>query len=87
LSGSDEHEALGFEALLCRPVPHRLGRLTLRWRTAPLERLPLTPVDVCGLLTFLLVTADTGRGRRDAAHRANGPRPGGSAGFSPRRHR
>jgi signal transduction histidine kinase len=37
-----------------------LGRLTLRWRaTAPLERLQLTPVYVCGMLTFLLVTAGT----------------------------
>jgi signal transduction histidine kinase len=35
-----------------------LVRLTLRWRhTRPLERLQLTPVYVCGLLTFLLVTA------------------------------
>ena len=37
-----------------------LVRLTLRWRRAPaLERLQLTPVYVCGLLTFLLVTANT----------------------------
>jgi signal transduction histidine kinase len=35
-----------------------LVRLTLRWRrTGPFERLQLTPVYVCGLLTFLLVTA------------------------------
>jgi signal transduction histidine kinase len=35
-----------------------LVRLTLRWRRAsPFERLQLTPVYVCGLLTFLLVTA------------------------------
>ena len=34
-----------------------LVRLVRRWRrTAPLERLQLTPVYVCGLLTFLLVT-------------------------------
>jgi signal transduction histidine kinase len=37
-----------------------LIRLTLRWwRTGPLERLQLTPVYVCGLLTFLLVSAAT----------------------------
>ena len=37
-----------------------LVRLTLRWRRAgALERLQLTPVYVCGLLTFLLVTAGT----------------------------
>jgi signal transduction histidine kinase len=44
-----------------------LVRLTLRWRrTAPLDRLQLTPVYVCGLLTFLLVTvAQAGAG--DAA--------------------
>ncbi len=37
-----------------------LVRLILRWRRArPLERLQLTPVYVCGLLTFLLVTAGT----------------------------
>jgi signal transduction histidine kinase len=35
-----------------------LVRLALRWRrTAPLERLQLTPVYACGLLAFLLVTA------------------------------
>ena len=34
-----------------------LVRLALRWhRTPPLERLQLTPVYVCGLLTFLLAT-------------------------------
>ena len=34
-----------------------LVRLTLRWRrTPPLERLQLTPVYVCGLVTFLLAT-------------------------------
>jgi signal transduction histidine kinase len=37
-----------------------LVRLTLRWRrTSPLERLQLTPVYVCGLLTFLLATASS----------------------------
>jgi signal transduction histidine kinase len=37
-----------------------LVRLTLRWRrTGQLERLQLTPVYVCGLLTFLLVTLGT----------------------------
>jgi signal transduction histidine kinase len=37
-----------------------LVRLTLRWRrTGQLERLQLTPVYVCGLLTFLLATAGT----------------------------
>jgi signal transduction histidine kinase len=37
-----------------------LVRLILRWRrTAALERLQLTPVYVCGLLTFLLATAGT----------------------------
>jgi signal transduction histidine kinase len=37
-----------------------LIRLTLRWRrTRPLERLQLTPVYVCGLVTFLLATAAT----------------------------
>ena len=40
-----------------------LVRLGLRWgRTPPLERLQLTPVYVCGLLTFLLVTAGTASG-------------------------
>ena len=35
-----------------------LVRLTLRWRRAPtLERLQLTPVYACGLITFLLATA------------------------------
>jgi signal transduction histidine kinase len=44
-----------------------LVRLTRRWRaTAPLERLQLTPVYVCGLLAFLLVTASTS-GAGDAA--------------------
>ena len=37
-----------------------LVRLTLRWRrTPPLERLQLTPVYVCGLVTFLLATVAT----------------------------
>jgi signal transduction histidine kinase len=37
-----------------------LGRLVLKWRdTAPLVRLQLTPVYVCGLLAFLLVTVGT----------------------------
>jgi signal transduction histidine kinase len=40
-----------------------LVRLTRRWRaTPPLERLQLTPVYVCGLLAFLLVTAGTAGG-------------------------
>jgi len=44
-----------------------LVRLTLRWRrTGQLERLQLTPVYVCGLLTFLLATAGTA-GAGDAA--------------------
>jgi signal transduction histidine kinase len=44
-----------------------LVRLSLRWRRTPtLERLQLTPVYVCGLLTFLLVTAGTS-GAGDAA--------------------
>jgi signal transduction histidine kinase len=43
-----------------------LGRLVMRWRaTRPLERLQLTPVYVCGLLTFLLVTAATASGADD----------------------
>jgi signal transduction histidine kinase len=44
-----------------------LVRLALRWRrTAPLERLQLTPVYLCGLLAFLLVTASNA-GAGDAA--------------------
>jgi signal transduction histidine kinase len=44
-----------------------LVRLALRWRRTPtLERLQLTPVYVCGLLTFLAVTAATA-GAGDAA--------------------
>jgi signal transduction histidine kinase len=52
---------LGFEALLYAVLfVIVLVRLTLRWRrTGRLERLQLTPVYVCGLLTFLLVTAGT----------------------------
>lgn len=42
-------------------------RLALRWkRTPPLERLQLTPVYGCGLITFALVTAGTA-GAGDAA--------------------
>ena len=45
-----------------------LVRLTLRWRrTARLERLQLTPVYVCGLLTFVLATAATAGGGDAAA--------------------
>jgi signal transduction histidine kinase len=53
--------AEGFEAALYIALfVIVLARLTLRWRaTPPLERLQLTPVYVCGLLTFLLVTAGT----------------------------
>ena len=44
-----------------------LVRLIMRWRrTGQLERLQLTPVYVCGLLTFLLATAATA-GAGDAA--------------------
>jgi signal transduction histidine kinase len=44
-----------------------LVRLILRWRRAgQLERIQLTPVYVCGLLTFLLATAGTA-GAGDAA--------------------
>jgi signal transduction histidine kinase len=52
---------LGFEAALYVALfAIVLVRLTLRWRrTGPIERLQLTPVYVCGLLTFLLVTAGT----------------------------
>jgi hypothetical protein len=53
--------AFGFEALLYAALfVVVLVRLILRWRrTPPLERLQLTPVYVCGLLAFLLVTAGT----------------------------
>ena len=44
-----------------------LVRLTRRWRGAPeLERLQLTPVYACGLVTFLVVTVATS-GASDAA--------------------
>ena len=44
-------------APLRRPVRDRPGRAVQRWRaTTPFERLQLTPVYVCALLTFLLVT-------------------------------
>jgi signal transduction histidine kinase len=51
--------ASGFETLLYVALfVIVLVRLTLRWRrTATLERLQLTPVYVCGLVTFLLATA------------------------------
>jgi signal transduction histidine kinase len=60
--------ALGFEAVLYVVLfVIVLVRLTLRWRrTGRLERLQLTPVYVCGLVTFLLVTAGTA-GAGDAA--------------------
>jgi signal transduction histidine kinase len=60
--------ALGFEAALYVVLfVIVLVRLTLRWRrTPPLERLQLTPVYACGLLTFLLVTVATA-GAGDAA--------------------
>jgi hypothetical protein len=46
-----------------------LVRLTMRWPgTSPVELLQLTPVHVCELLTFLLVTAGTaGAGSKSAA--------------------
>jgi signal transduction histidine kinase len=60
--------ALGFEAALYAVLfAMVLVRLTRRWRrTGPIERLQLTPVYLCGLLTFLLVTAGTA-GAGDAA--------------------
>jgi signal transduction histidine kinase len=60
--------ALGFQvALYVVLFVIVLVRLTLRWRRADqLERLQLTPVYVCGLLTFLLATAATA-GAGDAA--------------------
>jgi signal transduction histidine kinase len=60
--------ANGFEAVLYGVLfVLVLGRLVLRWRaTPPLERLQLTPVYVCGLLTFLIVTAATAGGVDDA---------------------
>jgi signal transduction histidine kinase len=53
--------ALGFQAALYVVLfVIVLVTLALRWRrTPPLERLQLTPVYVCGLLTFLLATAAT----------------------------
>jgi signal transduction histidine kinase len=53
--------ALGFQiALYVVLFVIVLVRLILRWRRAgQLERLQLTPVYVCGLLTFLLATAAT----------------------------
>ena len=60
--------ANGFEATLYAVLfVLVLGRLVVRWRaTPPLERLQLTPVYVCGLLTFLIVTAATAGGVDDA---------------------
>jgi signal transduction histidine kinase len=51
--------ASGFETLLYVVLfVVVLVRLVLRWRRTPtLERLQLTPVYVCGLVTFLLATA------------------------------
>jgi signal transduction histidine kinase len=62
------HIAQGFElALYVALFVIVLVRLTLRWRRASaLERMQLTPVYVCGLLTFLLVTVGTA-GAGDAA--------------------
>src|SRR3954469_20468853 len=53
--------AFGFESVLYAVLfVFVLARLVMRWRdTPPLERLQLTPVYVCGLLAFLLVTAGT----------------------------
>jgi signal transduction histidine kinase len=53
------HAAALFQALLYLALfVIVLVRLTLRWRRSrPLERLQLTPVYVCGLLTFLLASA------------------------------
>jgi signal transduction histidine kinase len=55
------HAAIGFQvALYVVLFVIVLVRLILRWRrTGRLERLQLTPVYVCGLLTFLLATAAT----------------------------
>ena len=62
------HAAIGFQVLLYVVLfVIVLVRLTLRWRrSGQLERLQLTPVYVCGLLTFLLATAATA-GAGDAA--------------------
>ena len=53
--------ALGLQALVYLALfLIVLVRLTLRWRRTPqLERLQLTPVYVCGLITFLLATGAT----------------------------
>jgi signal transduction histidine kinase len=60
----DHHETLAAVGLGIMTVLYAvlfvlvLVRLTRRWRSTPaLERLQLTPVYVCGLGTFLLVTA------------------------------
>ncbi len=52
---------LGFQALLYVVLfVIVLVRLIVRWRrSAPLERLQLTPVYVCGMLVFLLATVGT----------------------------
>ena len=65
--------ALGLQALLYAVLfVIVLVRLTLRWRRTPaLERLQLTPVYACGLVTFLLVTAATAGAHLDAELRAN----------------
>ncbi len=62
------HVAIGLQVVLYLVLfVMVLVRLTLRWRrTNQLERLQLTPVYVCGLLTFLLATAATA-GAGDAA--------------------
>ena len=62
------HVAIGFQVVLYLVLfVMVLVRLILRWRrTNQLERLQLTPVYVCGLLTFLLATAATA-GAGDAA--------------------
>ncbi|HEX5898081.1 MAG TPA: sensor histidine kinase [Solirubrobacteraceae bacterium] len=62
------HIAIGFQvALYVVLFVIVLVRLTLRWRrTGRLQRLQLTPVYACGLLTFLLATAATA-GAGDAA--------------------
>jgi signal transduction histidine kinase len=62
------HIGIGFQVVLYLVLfVIVLVRLTLRWRRAgQLERLQLTPVYACGLLTFLLATAATA-GAGDAA--------------------
>jgi signal transduction histidine kinase len=61
--------ALGFEALLYLALfVIVVVRLARRWRrAAPFDRLQLTPVYACGLLTFLLETASTAGGPTGAA--------------------